>query len=414
MRVLILFFFIYNPKLFGLPISSAKIVLLLSAAYCFFAKIQLPRRLTNLAFNSVAIGLMAILIFATVIFIHGTGDYSLTYSFFIMLVEAYLGSLLLVLLFFQRTNLSEFSGFLVSMGVLQSFIIIAMLLIPDFREFIFLLTDDRGRDVFERYGGFRGLGVSSSVAFDLSTSLCLSQLFLLHEYLTKKKFSVIKFLTFWTLMFFAIAITGRTGLIFSILGFLILILPMANSRKIFKLNAYAVLLAAVLGSFIITEFERVLGDRYADITNYWMELFAEEGTQSVSNVMETVNIPDLGTFIHGFGKYTFELGDPRYTDVGYLRHFNYIGIFGLLMIMLFYLYNYAEIFRTIKVSSKVTRRFLFCIFMFPFFWNLKGDILIGSGLNIKICFLTLFILYLKENIDASKVGRKSNSPGIPN
>lgn len=391
-RLPILFLFIYSPKIIAFPVNMGKIMIFIVVISALFKKIRVDKQTFELLKISCLIIMVTLIIMLILLYGHGSSDYKLIYNIVIFYTESYLGSLLIVLIFYSYRPKEILFWDLVVIGALQSLIILAMLTNSSIRDSIFYITGNQGFALFERYGGFRGLGISASVAYDLSTSLVLSQVFLLYLYLDNtKKIKYVKFVLIWLIIFLAIMITGRTGIIFSLLSLIALL----NNARGFSAIAGLFLCILMLSSFGVSYVGEVdskgILDRVSRYSVYLSEVISDGvNTRSVVLFRDSLSAFDLNSFLFGVGKFEFALGDRYYTDSGYIRHINYVGFLGVVGILYFYLYNYLSAVGCIKNQKVKLYILLNVVYLYLFLWHIKGDILIGSGLNIKFLFLIIF------------------------
>src|SRR5690606_23591212 len=220
--VCILFLFIYNVPFTFFPVATGKLVLLFSLFLLFLVKSDslacrtLFRDLKVISPFSLIIALFFCSAFIN--FIHGTRDYTFIYTYFLFLVEYYVGGFIVIYFLSLGHDKNMVNGFLNSFvisSLIQSVRVYCMLFIPTFRSFSFGIIDlDAMAEVNERYGGLRGLSYASSVTYDFSVLQSLALIFIPYLLVSSKSLTKIIFYTFAYLFILGtILISGRTGFI---------------------------------------------------------------------------------------------------------------------------------------------------------------------------------------------------------
>ena len=410
-----LFLFVYGFPITFLPINTSKVMLIFMVPIFLITLIDVSNKyivkkwlLTKYAF---LLCMIMISIYYPVVF-HDTRDFAIAYKYFIMLIEALIGSLGFYYLFLKNRDLFFLCRSIVIITVLQSLIILSMLISPQVRETVFQLTVDRS-DLFLRYGGFRGLGLSASVTYDLSVFLSIGMI--LSSYMVIAKRQNIFFYSFaWLINFVAIMITGRTGLIGVAISLWILVyafkkISTLKKTVVFVLKIFLILIIGVVSLIIINPgYIVTLFNEY--IISFAFEMFinhAETGqfeTES-SNILMAMYFPvSLSTFFIGDGYYMDPVTGRFYmgTDAGYMRHLLFYGIFPSLMLYFFYLSGFLGMAKKVR-HDKIFYSVILLLGGYFFIVHIKGDFLLGSPMNIKIFFiLFVYIFYSKKTNTCNK------------
>ncbi|ATG15698.1 hypothetical protein CO695_05020 [Providencia alcalifaciens] len=389
-----LFLFVFGIPFSFIPMNSSKLI--------FFALIMIFLLKGNIyGIKKEKIITIVILLLALVcssltpIIINNTEDFSNIYSTIIFSTEAFLGSILIIYFLFKKTNVNEFLYSIVIISFIQAVIILLMLFSSFFRELIFSITLTTGATLFERYDGFRGLGLAASLTYDLAVFLSISLILL--SYLFINAFiGIKKMFFFWLVIFFAICITGRTGLLGASFSLLMLItLSRENINRILKLFFYSALFFLTL--IILLDFlsPKTFDTLSSILTKYTFEFISNINnsgkieTES-SNVLKNMYFPiSENTFLWGDGMWLDPLGDGYYmhTDAGYMRTILYGGIVNSILIISVYLVGFSFIYSFQgKKKFKLTIFFIATIY---FISQIKGDFLLGSSINIKLFFILL-------------------------
>lgn len=434
--IILLFFFIYNVPFTFLPIATGKIVLvvsllslLISIKGKFFSKIFLSPTIVGPFFFIV------ILVFYSLIIniVHYTSDFTMLYTYFIFLLEYFLGAFLFLKLFnrisLQRKEdiVSVFIKVFITIAVIQACLVYLMLFIPSFKEFSFsILRIDGLEDLNERYGGFRGLGYASSLTYDFAVLQSLVLLLIPYQVIHEKRVKVlVLYLLSYLLITGSVLISGRTGMLgiaISLCLFLYFSISMngrffklrLNFAKLWGLYLLLLVLLIIYYNFLLNTNIKFYIENI--IVPYAFEAFIsyfETGTLETTstNVLREMYFPiDIKTFLIGDGHYVDPSGIGFYmsTDAGYMRQILFYGILGSLLLYVFY---YKLWYRVHKTNENKDLKLVFsCLLLYLFIVHYKGDILMGGSFVIKFVILFYLIIHL-NNIKSER--RKENIGSYP-
>jgi len=406
---IVFFLFLYGFKLNFIPVNSSKLSVLLLVSFTFvLISTGLHNRLIlkRSVFFSAALVLSLFLISFLYPVFHKTYDFNVPYFYFIMLSEALFGAYLLWFVFFRRKTEKEFLDNLLIVLVFQSIIIAMMLFFPAFRDLIFSVTPSENlEDMNDRYGGFRGLGLSGSVTYDLAIVQSFGLIVI--SYLSVRyRVSSLYYVLAWLLLLLSVLVSGRTGWIgvfFSLSFFILFLNRKSVVTTISRLFFIALLLLSALYMYIyffqywIIEFFTLTIAPYA--FELFINIFQGDGatTKSTEKLESMYFWVGENTFFWGDGFWEKSDGEGYYgeTDAGIMRHLLFYGIIPSALLIFVYSYFFYSILDYSK--SIVFRYFVFVVFAYVMLAHLKGNFLIGSPMGIKFIMLML-VFYVHNKI----------------
>lgn len=243
-----------------------------------------------------------------------------------------------------------------------------------------------------KYAGYRGLAISSTGFFGLSSAYGLATILYFTKYNTLFKNYIIKFLAF-LLMFSGTFFAGRTGFVALPFVFIILLVKIIKNRKqiISKINIKIIILMILfillcVSVLVITSRIPKFSKMYSYVFEIVNNVFSGKGfvTTSTNKLIKMYDreIP-IKTFFIGDGKYTvINEGKTSYymnTDVGYLRKIFYFGIVGTIL-------SFTLQLILLDAKKKDWQKIL--IFLFFVILELKGEII-----GISIMINSIILLY---------------------
>lgn len=253
-----------------------------------------------------------------------------------------------------------------------------------------------------KYAGYRGLAISSSGFFGLSSAYGLISILYFTKYNTLFKNNTVKILMF-LLMFSGTFFAGRTGFVALPFIFILLMVKAIKNRKEIKrkINKKTILISIMCLIFIILLYVITFKiPKFAQMYSYAFELFENifsgDGftTTSTDKLIAMYNREiSPKTFIIGDGKYTDKNSYYMNTDVGYLRKIFYFGILGTIM---------SFILQAILLIKKKNDLYNYLIFLFLIVLELKGEII-----GISIIINSIILLYS----NTSNINEKEQEDG---
>lgn len=408
--VVFLFLFIFGPSVDFLPVTTARLVwgvMFLYVAVKLFSRLKDRYVVPNSLSIVIFILLLLSIISLSFNIIHGTNDYTLRNAYLGILVESLFGSLLFYYIFLKGKDFFYFIKLIASVAFMQSLIIIIMLLDSSFREFIFNISIGTQESLFDRYGGFRGLGFAHSVTYDLAIFLSIALIFINYYVVScNMKISVLAWVVVYAVIVIATLLTGRSGwlgILFSLFIIIFSIKKYSSIKYIFSLSVFVSFFSFVLFSVFYQDpvFQRVYGYAFEMFINLFYSGALSTGSSDVL-LKQMYFFPSDSTFWFGDGYWVNPFGDGYYmhTDAGFMRHILFYGIFPSIILYGLYAFVFVKIF-----SIKLNRIFFyFIIFIFLIFiaGQFKGNFLIGSAMNVKLLFL-LFVFAIYHKHFATKV-----------
>ena len=249
-----------------------------------------------------------------------------------------------------------------------------------------------------KYAGYRGLAISSTGFFGLSSAYGLISIIYFIKYNTLFKNNMLKYMIF-LLLYSGTFFAGRTGFV-ALPFFLILIfldIKKQNKKKEENkknIKQIGIVLLVFLSLILLTT--RI--PKFAKMYNYTFELvknvFSGNGffTTSTDKMFDMYDVEiSPKTFLIGDGKYTVLVnGEQKYyrrTDIGYLRKILYFGIIGTLLSFLF------EVF----IFNKKLKKEHLLLFIFLMVLELKGEII-----GISILLNSILLLYNMQELFPSE------------
>ena len=336
---------------------------------------------------------LMVLIFYTmfVVLISSTGDHFIYLRYFRSLLA------LIVIVFYANSvevNMAKLINSILLVLVFHATIIVGEIINPNLRNYTVIFSGEARRFYQYRANGLVNsydlAGIYTIIGF-LITSLL---------YLKEKR---TKF--FFTMMLFMIAtvFTSRLNIIFLIIAFLFIL---RESRKykviIFKIMSFMILLVLVIlgvGLWAMTT------DTFPLMREYvFSKPWANEVYWVVRNTYSDDNILNIITTHYGTGiitakEFLFGSGVEGNVDPGYSKIFSSIGILGLIIIMMYYLYLYLHLFGSkLKINRdkrSVDYIIINVIFLVIFIGNLKIQYFFSTSL---FELFSILILVYETNI----------------
>jgi hypothetical protein len=422
--VVVVFFFIYNPPLYFLPMNAGIMVgIVFFCLYCLQIlaslilnkSIVINRSLLQLMF---AIGFIVLYAFfiSVINFSFDTQVFKSYLSFLLFYIPGAFGIVKIAKKSFTPLAIIEM---FVLATVIQSVVIVIMLINPSFKDFLFSLLRDGDTRIEKNLmmGGFRFLGFAFNSTWDLSIVQSLGLMFISLMIKLDKKQLNFKNVFFFLLLSISIFLTGRTGFIGLVLALLILVIP-DNLREIpfLRFTGFWLRMIILIVPATILVIALLPRDVYEivekNVVPWAFELFENDSggkleTESSNELKTMYFMPSVKTLIFGDGYYVSPFDSTRYymdTDAGYMRHVLYYGVIGCFFIVTIYLILFYRIYKLSKQLAELRSLKIFCIFLAFYFLlsHVKGDLLMGADMPIKAIFLLLAILMIKSPVNNVK------------
>ena len=353
--------------------------------------------------------------------INESKDMSILYALILFIVNHFLGAFLFIQLLKRtnRLNKNYVIRLFIILAFIQALFILLMLLFSGFREICFSITSIERESLLKRYNGIRGLGMASSVTYDLGVIQSFSLVFIIYKVISAKisRKEIYFYVTAYIAIFISVCVTGRTGFIGVLFSIFLAISYILNNKKkeknkIFRMVTHGGLIV-ILGIVIAFSFlgkEKVLNISH-NISEYAFEMvysYEETGSFSIGtskNLIKMVeNFSNITpkSFLIGDGRYKGEgILYYKHTDIGFFRQIYFFGIVGTLLIIYIYIYIFKGISITV-VNDQYLKKVIFIIGIYYFVSNMKGDFLIGCGNAISILLILYFTITAENINDISK------------
>lgn len=403
MLILLTFMYIFGFKIYGIIDSTILVGGILAV---FFIINESYRKKTVLKlvdkYCKVGVGCALILILCALVVVLVNQTYDLTYiETLIHLYIVIAIGVLLITYFDYKGKMDEVLNTVIICFIIQTSLQWIFFLLPDVSKLFNIFRTESMIINNIKYLGYRGLAISSSGFFGLSSAYAVASVLYFTKGNTLFKNVFAKYGTF-LFMFSGVFFAGRTGFVALPFIFIIELIKVIKNRKsIFcKKNKKNIILVAIFT--IVFVFAIVITmqiQKFSYLYDYAFELFKNifsgKGftTTSTDLLIDMYDVDmSVKTFIVGDGEYTvIKDGSESYymnTDVGYLRKVLYFGIIGFVISFVFQLCIFG------KVESKKELILIMCLLLVL---ELKGEII---GLNIIVN--SIIMLYSAQSREKRK------------
>jgi len=376
-RRLILFLVVFSPPLKFIILTPSKWALIIMLIVLF------ERLVTRKMFTRRTLAISGVWLFYSLFKVVLSGEFSFLIQHLFFYLEYLLVAFLFVEIFYVKKCFIEVEKDIVWVGLLQAGFVLIMALNDVFYQVVISLYRQDWvnyvRELNSRYFGLRGFGFSGSLTYDLSIVLGFSNLALLS--LFRQNIISSRKVVIGTVVFILAGLfVARSYFIVMIVMALFML---DNSRKIIYTSALALLIAGYIMLNRDNILTLVLGsNRLSWIFEGLISILNKGSYESAStDALKSMYDIDYKNLL-GDGIYTNkEGGYYGHTDVGYLRHYLFGGVFGVLLMLLFW-FNWAK--------GALDNRLLMFVFILMILINFKGDILFASGQAIRV--ISIFFL----------------------
>lgn len=406
MLYLFTFFYIFGFKIYSIIDSTILVGIILTIKTIVNKELMtiFKKKMCSETTLKIVILFLLLLMTATVATVCG-GEYDFSYiRVLIHLMIVIIIGYELVSLFEIKNKASNILNYMIIAFLIQTIFQWICYIFPNFSSYFNYFRSSAMVEKSIHYSGYRGIALSQSGFFALSSSYALTILmyFSKHNTLTRNNF--LKYTLFGILVsgtFFA----GRTGFIG--LLFIPILLYFNNEKKekiiLSKMLGKLTVALICIGIFLAGISWMSNNKKFAKVYNFAFELFNnyEEGngfrSTSTDVLLEMYNIDiSAKTFIFGDGKYSTEEGNYyKKTDVGYYRKILYFGVIGLSLSILLQYFLFGN--KKNKIETWILLALLLIL-------ELKGEII---GLNIMINS----IVTLYSNIHVNGKEKEKNGDG---
>ena len=311
-------------------------------------------------------------------------DFSGLRAIIVAFIENIIIALFIVCYYFKYLKDFDFSKILIVLGVVGSFISVAMFFNEDiYRYFNSIQKNsvDFNDLVFRSYGLAEGLTYSYAISQAIIFTIMLNEIY-------KYKY----FLFLFPLLIFSVIINARTGIIVLFIGLFFWL----YTKKKFSIIIFLLMIYVILYSFLsFIDIASVNEVTYIWIMDFFYNMsdiffgtnYLEYSTTSTLLDMAKVIPDNISELLVGKGISMF--GVIGGSDIGYNRIINYGGIIYLLLLILVIINMYYKM-KKINIKSKYLMFFLVVIL----FSNIKGAFLPNSS-GLRLIFL--IYIFVTEN-----------------
>ena len=416
MLILLIFMYIFAFKIYSIIDSTIIVGLILTGILMFNKEYRKKvfNGLKNKYILYLIIGMIILLLWSImVLFINKTQDLSYLKTLIHLYITLGIGYELFFYLDLKNKK-NEVINYIIISFLIQSFLQWFFFLFPSVSSLFNIFRTESMILNNIKYSGYRGLAISSTGFFGLSSAYGLVSIIYFTKYNTLFKNNILKYIVFF-LLYSGTFFAGRTGFIALPFILILLIADLKNNRQnkeIYRKKLKQ--LGIVFLSFLLIILLTMQIPKFSKMYNYVFELVKNISngkgffTTSTDKLIKMYDI-DISskTFFVGDGKYTVFLnGEPKYyqgTDVGYLRKILYFGIIGILL-------SFVLEILIFDIKNKNKEQIL--IFIFLMILELKGEIIGFSLLVNSILFLynLSFVYYEKPKtaIEQSTNNSKNN------
>ena len=409
----LLFLFIFGIPLYGFPLNTAKIaVILLSIGV--IRRRNAREALGRLIRSKINLFILFILCFLIVYSawwpsVKGTGDFELSYVYLIFALERFVGSILFVAYAWSlKFKLEDYINAIICILLIQVVIIIAMFLSPSLREMLWAVNARSNlEELSARYGGIRGLGLAGGVAYTMSILLSIGVLLI--AYASSQFGSRWWYVMGSIMLVIGVFFSGRTGW-FGI-GLAGLFYAYANNLHQYLLAIRSMLLKLIPGiGLIATVTYYYLEPETIDAVTQILIPFAfepfinllERGELTASSFEATQDMYFLvpeSTFWFGDGRWLSLSGKPynyyMRTDAGYMRHMLFYGaIISLIFYVMYVVVFYYDIRNANKMWGRKFGALMGALMVYFLVAHWKGAFLAGANMNTKVLLVMHNIIVL--------------------
>lgn len=307
--------------------------------------------------------------------------------------------------------------FVINVALIQSFIAINMVIIPEFRSIAYNIFYNGSNEINTYISASRLYGICDG-DYTYSFQILHSYLALFafaYAYFYKEK----KYFLYSILILIVTILNGRFGLVIYLIGICSLFFYMIFiEKKVFRFIKYAVIiiLSIMLGMIVLEKIvpstHNVIIHAVNDVLSFVNE---KDKTTETYGLINGLVFPDKISnkiFGSGYRLYSnggFRFGDYRVSDVGFINDIFMSGIFSILLMYGSYLQIIKHLKLSYKDNPKNFEKFMSFILLFSVILaNVKGEVFRSLMQIATILIITIFMLLGSEN-DEKKVFNNSSN-----
>ena len=403
MLILLTFMYIFGFKLYGLIDSTILVGGILAVFFIInegYRKKVFLKLVDKYLKTGVCCALVLTIVALVVVLVNQTYDLTYIETLIHLYIVIAIG-ILLIAYFDYKGKISEMLNTVIICFIIQTLLQWIFFLLPDVSKLFNIFRTESMILNNIKYSGYRGLAISSSGFFGLSSAYAVASVLYFTKGNTLFKNILVKYGMF-LFMFSGVFFAGRTGFVALPFIFVIELIKVIKNRKsIFCMSNKKNLVLFVIFTivFIVAIVITMQIPKFSSMYHYAFELFRNifsgKGftTTSTDGLLAMYDVDmSVKTFFVGDGIYTVnQNGVESYymnTDVGYLRKLLYFGIIGFAISLAFQLCIFG------KVENKKEFVLIMCLLLVL---ELKGEII---GMSILVN--SIIMLYSAQSREKRK------------
>ncbi len=400
--IVLFFFYIYAVPFTFLPVHTGRVVeltvYLVASLFLFRKKMLISNEYMLVIKLLFAFFILEVTTIVITILFNVDADYTYLKYPIIKFFDLVLPSALLLIYLTERYSYDEIIINILYMMSVQAIISIAMAISPLFFDFLMSIINgsEYRQYIYERYHGFRGVGLSVTSMFDFAIIQALSLLVVL--FLSPNHKIKITYISLAVVLSLSSSVLGgRIGLVIISLVVVFFII----FYKDFKHHKKLLLSLCVLLTMFVIIFVAVVGVENRFI-QWAFEMFInafENGSLMTTSMKELSSSMyySLPTEIFILGSGVTDISNSSLfppTDSGYMRLVIFYGIFGSAVLYLSFiavLGYWSVMEKRNKLNGNISFPLVFVTILF--ISQYKGPIMIGGIMTMKLMFVLMFLRF---------------------
>ncbi|TSD66483.1 hypothetical protein FFF34_003505 [Inquilinus sp. KBS0705] len=404
---LLLFFYIYSPRVIYLPINFGYLSILIG--FLYFSIGNNITKLIGLFRSKIFLTFLYFyffcIVYAVIVLIFSdekdNNVFLITYIRLLIDIVFVIPFFVIILKDELNYTIEDFLKKLLLIGVVQGVIATLMIVIPPLKDFTFAYIFDIPSDKLLNQA-YRGFGISSD--FYLTTPLFQAVVFAINTkfYLEKGK----KYLLYYPFILISMVLNARTSIVIIPILFIVIFIMSFYYNEFRYIRKLSSLFISFVGLIILLGFYFVLNpDKLQTVIWLLQGIMGAVGALTGTGQSATLNIIILKQIhfphhtwqvIFGEGLIVFgNINSPVESDLGYIR---YIYYGGLMLSALFYfnIYNFARSCIALT-SDNFLKILLISTTALIFITQFKGDVFNSSAFMKGVFLIQTFMLYKRSD-----------------
>lgn len=298
-------------------------------------------------------------------------------------------------------GLYAFNKYLYVIAALQSVIIIAAVLAPEFAEVVRMLQNNDSNNSSLVAAGLRGVALSSMQYYGLSCFYCVILIFLANDFV-RNKTSVAVTTVLVILFSFSAIFVSRTSMLGVVIFILYILNPFASFNKkrsirLLVLFGMAIFISILIALLVVPEKILMISEKVLPWAFEFIYRYQQGGELSTASTDELGRmyfpLNEL-TLIFGDGKYTGITAASYYmnTDAGYMRTILYGGLGLIVAMFCVWIYWMKSI-----CFNENNRFLLIALVILSFVLQYKGEFILTNYIVIIVFSMQLLFSLLQRN-----------------